>query len=194
MIQQQSLRLQDTTVPTPGTLRFKGPTSFANGFWAGVELDKSEGSNNGTYDGVLYFECAEQHGIFAPPDRITHLTDKFEMFIDTTEDDDSFNDDVSEDENEKHKTKQAKPQKQQCFGNEQIFSIKSESGDKITDDPVHLINALHQSNHHNSPIPNGKSFWDSGDMSPSPLIEDKTLMLINRSGLSHKESSLLFHE
>lgn len=77
----------------PGRLRFKGPTSFANGFWAGVELDKSEGSNNGTYDGVLYFVCEENHGIFAPPDKITHLPDKFEIYTDTAEDDESFFDD-----------------------------------------------------------------------------------------------------
>lgn len=77
----------------PGMLRFKGPTSFANGFWAGVELDKSEGSNNGTYDGVLYFECEENHGIFAPPNKITHLPDKFEIYTDTTGDEESFFDD-----------------------------------------------------------------------------------------------------
>uniref|UniRef100_A0A8C2CGK0 CAP-Gly domain-containing protein n=1 Tax=Cyprinus carpio TaxID=7962 RepID=A0A8C2CGK0_CYPCA len=51
----------------PGTLRFKGQTNFANGFWAGVELDNPEGSNNGTYDGVVYFECSEKHGIFESP-------------------------------------------------------------------------------------------------------------------------------
>ncbi|XP_066548607.1 centrosome-associated protein 350 isoform X2 [Amia ocellicauda] len=82
----------------PGTLRFKGKTSFANGFWAGVELDKSEGSNNGTYDGVVYFECEEGHGIFAPPDKISHLPEKFEVYVDTTEDEDSFFDDQCDEE------------------------------------------------------------------------------------------------
>uniref|UniRef100_A0A8C7R6W1 Centrosomal protein 350 n=1 Tax=Oncorhynchus mykiss TaxID=8022 RepID=A0A8C7R6W1_ONCMY len=86
----------------PGTLRFKGHTSFANGFWAGVELDKFEGSNNGTYDEVVYFECEEGHGIFAPPDKISHLPDKFEIYVETTEDEDSFLDDQSEDETKKH--------------------------------------------------------------------------------------------
>lgn len=95
----------------PGTLRFKGPTSFANGFWAGVELDKSEGSNNGTYDGVAYFVCEESHGIFAPPDKITHLPDKFEVYTDTTEDDDSFFDDLPEKDGDKHKTDENKSQK-----------------------------------------------------------------------------------
>lgn len=87
----------------PGMLRFKGPTSFANGFWAGVELDKSEGSNNGTYDGVLYFVCEENHGIFAPPNKITHLPDKFEIYTDTTEDEESFFDHSPGERGVKHK-------------------------------------------------------------------------------------------
>ncbi|KAG2463763.1 CE350 protein, partial [Polypterus senegalus] len=74
----------------PGTLRFKGKTGFANGFWVGVELDKSEGSNNGMYDGVRYFQCAERHGIFAPPHKISRLPDHFEAYVDTTEDEDSL--------------------------------------------------------------------------------------------------------
>ncbi|GLD50195.1 centrosome-associated protein 350 [Lates japonicus] len=94
----------------PGTLRFKGPTSFANGFWAGVELDKSEGSNNGTYDGVVYFMCDDCHGIFAPPDKITHLPDKFEIFTDTTEDEDSFFDDLSDKGGEKKKEELSSPE------------------------------------------------------------------------------------
>ncbi|KAF7202962.1 centrosome-associated protein 350 isoform X2 [Nothobranchius furzeri] len=77
-----------------GTLRFKGPTRFANGFWAGVELDQSEGSNNGTYDGVVYFQCEECHGIFAPPDKIAHLPDKFELYAGTVEDEDLFFEDL----------------------------------------------------------------------------------------------------
>lgn len=76
----------------PGTLRFKGQTKFANGFWAGVELDNPEGSNNGTYDGVVYFECREKHGIFAPPDKISRLPEKFEASADTEDDDSSCDD------------------------------------------------------------------------------------------------------
>ncbi|XP_065104513.1 centrosome-associated protein 350 isoform X7 [Paramisgurnus dabryanus] len=75
-----------------GTLRFKGLTNFANGFWAGVELDNPEGSNNGTYDGVVYFECRENHGIFAPPDKISILPEKFEASADTEDENSSFDD------------------------------------------------------------------------------------------------------
>nr|XP_042707242.1 centrosome-associated protein 350 isoform X9 [Chrysemys picta bellii] len=77
----------------PGTLRFKGLTSFAKGFWAGVELDKPEGNNNGTYDGIKYFDCKEKHGIFAPPEKISHILESFDTYIDTNEDEDSFFDD-----------------------------------------------------------------------------------------------------
>ncbi|XP_034634112.1 centrosome-associated protein 350 isoform X6 [Trachemys scripta elegans] len=77
----------------PGTLRFKGLTSFAKGFWAGVELDKPEGNNNGTYDGIKYFNCKEKHGIFAPPEKISHILESFDTYIDTNEDEDSFFDD-----------------------------------------------------------------------------------------------------
>ncbi|XP_037681171.1 centrosome-associated protein 350 isoform X2 [Choloepus didactylus] len=74
----------------PGTLRFKGVTGFAKGFWAGVELDKPEGNNNGTYDGIVYFECKEKHGIFAPPQKISHIPENFEDYIDINEDEDSY--------------------------------------------------------------------------------------------------------
>ncbi|XP_058130797.1 centrosome-associated protein 350 isoform X1 [Dasypus novemcinctus] len=76
----------------PGTLRFKGVTSFAKGFWAGVELDKPEGNNNGTYDDIVYFVCKEKHGIFAPPQKISHIPENFEDYTDINEDENSYSD------------------------------------------------------------------------------------------------------
>ncbi|XP_054940162.1 centrosome-associated protein 350 [Physeter macrocephalus] len=76
----------------PGTLRFKGVTSFAKGFWAGVELDKPEGNNSGTYDGIVYFVCKEKHGIFAPPQKISHISENFDDYVDIIEDEDSYSD------------------------------------------------------------------------------------------------------
>ncbi|XP_057885980.1 centrosome-associated protein 350 isoform X6 [Melospiza georgiana] len=88
----------------PGTLRFKGLTKFAKGFWAGVELDKPEGNNNGTYDDIKYFDCREKHGIFAPPQKISHITESIDSHLDTNKDDeDSFFDDRLE---KQHKTEQ----------------------------------------------------------------------------------------
>lgn len=126
----------------PGTLRFKGTTSFANGFWAGVELDKSEGSNNGTYDGVAYFECEESHGIFAPPDKITHLPDKYEIYTDTTEDEDSFFDGVSDKGGDKADEHKSTKQGNRKSENEQTSNKICGSGDKkVTDEnePKHPI-------------------------------------------------------
>ncbi|XP_061634031.1 centrosome-associated protein 350 isoform X2 [Phyllopteryx taeniolatus] len=90
----------------PGTLRFKGPTSFAGGFWAGVALDKSEGSNCGTYNGVVYFECKERHGIFAPPEKIIHLSNNFELFTDAAGHDELYSDDVSDQCEDEQKSKE----------------------------------------------------------------------------------------
>ncbi|NXU85937.1 CE350 protein, partial [Xiphorhynchus elegans] len=87
----------------PGTLRFKGLTKFAKGFWAGVELDKPEGNNNGTYDGIKYFDCKEKHGIFAPPQKISHITESISSHLDTDKDEDSFFDDRLE---KQHKAEQ----------------------------------------------------------------------------------------
>ncbi|XP_063200775.1 centrosome-associated protein 350 isoform X1 [Chroicocephalus ridibundus] len=87
----------------PGTLRFKGLTKFAKGFWAGVELDKPEGNNNGTYDGIKYFDCKEKHGIFAPPQKISHITESVDSHLDTNKDEDSFFDDKLE---KQHKAEQ----------------------------------------------------------------------------------------
>lgn len=53
-----------------GTLRFLGPTQFRPGVWAGVELDRPEGKHNGTYEGVTYFVCHPDHGLFLHPSKL----------------------------------------------------------------------------------------------------------------------------
>ncbi|XP_030063478.1 coiled-coil domain-containing protein 187 [Microcaecilia unicolor] len=57
----------------PGTLKYKGYTSFDEGYWAGVALDKPEGDHDGTYKGIRYFECTKNCGIFIRPNEISHL-------------------------------------------------------------------------------------------------------------------------
>ncbi|XP_054469435.1 CAP-Gly domain-containing linker protein 4-like [Anoplopoma fimbria] len=54
-----------------GSLRFCGSTEFSAGLWAGVELDKPEGKNDGSVAGVQYFTCRIKHGIFAPLSKIS---------------------------------------------------------------------------------------------------------------------------
>ncbi|GAQ86287.1 Serine/threonine protein kinase [Klebsormidium nitens] len=48
----------------PGFVRFKGLTHFGTGEWVGVELGVPAGKHNGTWQGVTYFECPANHGIF----------------------------------------------------------------------------------------------------------------------------------
>uniref|UniRef100_A0A2D4HEV6 CAP-Gly domain-containing protein n=1 Tax=Micrurus lemniscatus lemniscatus TaxID=129467 RepID=A0A2D4HEV6_MICLE len=69
----------------PGTLKFKGWTNFDKGFWAGVELDEPEGNNNGSYNGIQYFDCKEKHGIFAPPQKISLFSKSFGNGLDSNE-------------------------------------------------------------------------------------------------------------
>lgn len=45
-------------------VRYVGPTKFAPGDWIGVELDIEDGKNNGTVQGVKYFECQDRYGKF----------------------------------------------------------------------------------------------------------------------------------
>ncbi|XP_047125475.1 CAP-Gly domain-containing linker protein 1 isoform X2 [Hydra vulgaris] len=47
-----------------GTVRYIGKTEFSTGVWCGLEIEESNGKNNGTVNGYKYFECAENHGIF----------------------------------------------------------------------------------------------------------------------------------
>ncbi|XP_077964557.1 centrosome-associated protein 350 isoform X3 [Gasterosteus aculeatus] len=165
----------------PGTLRFKGPTRFANGFWAGVELDKSEGSNNGTYDGVVYFECDESHGIFAPPDKITHLPDKFEIYTDTTEDEDSFFDGLSDKGGDERLTDERQSPKEGSLDGEKEQTYKKVSGfgdKKITDESVHKTGSHLNSSHYKeakTPVSNGNAkdiMLDFEEAPTSLLISD----------------------
>ncbi|XP_031451473.1 centrosome-associated protein 350 isoform X3 [Phasianus colchicus] len=90
----------------PGTLQFKGVTKFAKGFWAGVELDKPEGNNDGTYDGIKYFDCKEKHGIFAPPQKISHITESIDSHLDAHEyEDSSFDDRLEKKDKDEQKDK-----------------------------------------------------------------------------------------
>jgi len=53
-----------------GRVRFVGQTYFKPGEWVGIELETSEGKNDGTVHGTRYFHCAPGRGIFVRPSAI----------------------------------------------------------------------------------------------------------------------------
>lgn len=53
-----------------GTIRFYGTAQFAQGTWVGVALDTEAGKNDGNVQGVQYFKCQPNHGVFVRPDKL----------------------------------------------------------------------------------------------------------------------------
>ncbi|XP_036394227.1 kinesin-like protein KIF13A [Megalops cyprinoides] len=54
-----------------GTVHYVGGVEFAEGIWVGVELDLPAGKHNGTVQGRVYFRCADGHGVFVKPSRLS---------------------------------------------------------------------------------------------------------------------------
>lgn len=54
-----------------GTLRYLGTTEFADGEWAGIELDEAVGKNDGSVNGKRYFSCSMKYGLFAPVAKVS---------------------------------------------------------------------------------------------------------------------------
>ncbi|VEL08782.1 unnamed protein product, partial [Protopolystoma xenopodis] len=48
-----------------GSVSFIGPTQFAEGEWIGVTLDVPSGKNDGSVNGVRYFQCEPFYGLFS---------------------------------------------------------------------------------------------------------------------------------
>ncbi|KAJ6234884.1 nip100 protein [Anaeramoeba flamelloides] len=53
-----------------GTIRFIGDTQFSPGTWVGIELKTPNGRNDGSIQGIKYFECKKGFGIFVRPSQI----------------------------------------------------------------------------------------------------------------------------
>ncbi|XP_069793686.1 centrosome-associated protein 350 isoform X3 [Narcine bancroftii] len=138
----------------PGTLRFKGRTNFAGGFWAGVELDKPEGSGNGTYNGVEYFRTKDKHSIFAPPHKISLLPKYYDETIIRTTNEDSSQLEVELDHDCKpHREEGPEESKQQDYASYlnktpadqfdlKIIPSENNLSDKIASNPFLESNAI----------------------------------------------------
>ncbi|XP_050401575.1 CAP-Gly domain-containing linker protein 3 isoform X2 [Patella vulgata] len=73
-LQALGLKLGDKIIvggTKTGVLQYCGPTEFATGVWAGIELDEAAGKNDGGIGGISYFKCPPNHGIFAPINKIS---------------------------------------------------------------------------------------------------------------------------
>ncbi|XP_069624463.1 CAP-Gly domain-containing linker protein 4 isoform X2 [Ranitomeya imitator] len=83
-LQSSGLKLGDRVLiagQKVGTLRYFGPTQFATGQWAGIEMADADGKNDGSVSGVQYFKCLPKHGIFAPLSKIRRAIEPMKTFI-----------------------------------------------------------------------------------------------------------------
>jgi tubulin-folding cofactor B len=54
-----------------GEVKFVGPIKGSSGTWIGVALDEPQGKNDGSKNGVTYFECrGEGYGCFLRPENV----------------------------------------------------------------------------------------------------------------------------
>eukprot|EP00057_Strongylocentrotus_purpuratus_P028199 XP_011682673.1 PREDICTED: CAP-Gly domain-containing linker protein 1 isoform X4 [Strongylocentrotus purpuratus] len=53
-----------------GHVQFLGETQFSSGEWAGVVLDEAIGKNDGSVNGIRYFQCEPKKGVFARADKL----------------------------------------------------------------------------------------------------------------------------
>lgn len=51
-------------------VRYVGKTHFSIGTWIGLELISENGKNDGSIQGIRYFQCEKRHGIFVRPNKV----------------------------------------------------------------------------------------------------------------------------
>ncbi|CCE62784.1 hypothetical protein TPHA_0D01440 [Tetrapisispora phaffii CBS 4417] len=65
-----------------GIARYIGPTEFADGLWCGIELDDSVGKNDGSVNGVRYFDLSKEgglYGLFVKVDKIDKIVENVKV-------------------------------------------------------------------------------------------------------------------
>jgi dynactin 1 len=58
-----------------GVVRFYGTTSFSSGKWVGIQLSEPVGKNDGSVNGVSYFTCQKNYGVFVKPSQVKLVQD-----------------------------------------------------------------------------------------------------------------------
>lgn len=71
-VRHEGCRVQ-TVYGDEGTVRFYGTTHFKEGVWVGVDLDRAKGKNDGSVQGMRYFECKPKHGLFTRAENLIIL-------------------------------------------------------------------------------------------------------------------------
>jgi dynactin 1 len=64
-----------------GVLRFYGPVANKAGKFAGVELYEPNGKNNGTVNGIKYFTCKANYGVFVKASAVTVVSEEPEVCL-----------------------------------------------------------------------------------------------------------------
>ncbi|XP_072520926.1 uncharacterized protein [Salminus brasiliensis] len=169
----------------PGVLKYKGPTAFAGGFWAGVELDTPKGNHNGTFRGVKYFTCKKNHGVLVREEDVTHQSREQCSHLNRSGNEDSFSDeDPPNGQNGTNGNGPSGPS-----GNGQ--GIKKDSQNSSAHDPSAVKQICHQ-----EPCENGTTRDSSNDLSScsrssekSPLKVDHKLVCYNEETKHHADES-----
>ncbi|EGR32395.1 tubulin folding cofactor b, putative [Ichthyophthirius multifiliis] len=64
-------RCQIINTKNRGTIQYIGKIpDLGQGYYIGIQLDEPIGKNNGSYNGVKYFNCQNKYGLFIRPDKI----------------------------------------------------------------------------------------------------------------------------
>uniref|UniRef100_A0A8B9J806 CAP-Gly domain-containing protein n=1 Tax=Astyanax mexicanus TaxID=7994 RepID=A0A8B9J806_ASTMX len=154
----------------PGVLKYKGPTTFAGGFWAGVELDTPRGNHNGTFRGVKYFTCKKNHGVLVRAEDVTHPSREWCSYLNTGAHQESFSDeDPPNGQNGTNGNRPSRPS-----GNRQ--GIKKDSQTNPAHDPSAQKQICHQ-----EPCENDATRDSSNELSSCSRSSEKSPLKVSHS-------------